>query len=553
MSSFHHYAYSLALLTRHIQARSNGFPEFGTAGGRHNSDSSQSSNMGQTFGNSGAWQPSGSIWSNNTIGGAFSSAKRDPSRSRGTFAQGRESFPVTDVKIAVGNDEFPDGPTGSGALAASSEADPWVTRTNGPWNPPDTTSPTMQSHSGSTSPTHTRNSIPNVSQQTLLEIQNSYSQTRPAIGQGASFSKSQPKSNLDPASGSFKFMRKSSYAHNDDKENSVQYLSNDTYDIDVPPRYRAVSSNVSRDHSMPPSKVSESGLNGGSIPFGNSNAPFGSIGHHTPSSSIHSQRPSVSGPSGIFPSQMNGSRYDIHQNETELSEKLAGLGLGREAEHSSASQANNAFASYSPNQPSFPQQSYQFNGASSMWGTDLKSINFEPFASQPFADQGYFNKNSRFTERSSVSPAGSDHRRGLNSPKFYTNNGTPPLASDYRPVSKSPRNPQGPSSELDRRLQSVHFAQQQQQLQYIYANQFANQYTPQYDYPPTAYRQGAVQYGYPVQVSAYPPTQLIPTRPSKDQDVGVGVRSVLLEEFRSNGKGNKRYELKVSSYQICPR
>ena len=44
----------------------------------------------------------------------------------------------------------------------------------------------------------------------------------------------------------------------------------------------------------------------------------------------------------------------------------------------------------------------------------------------------------------------------------------------------------------------------------------------------------------------YPPTQIIPTRPAKDQDVGVGVRSVLLEEFRSNSKSNKRYELKVS-------
>jgi hypothetical protein len=31
---------------------------------------------------------------------------------------------------------------------------------------------------------------------------------------------------------------------------------------------------------------------------------------------------------------------------------------------------------------------------------------------------------------------------------------------------------------------------------------------------------------------------------AKDQDVGVGVRSVLLEEFRSNSKSNKRYELK---------
>lgn len=38
----------------------------------------------------------------------------------------------------------------------------------------------------------------------------------------------------------------------------------------------------------------------------------------------------------------------------------------------------------------------------------------------------------------------------------------------------------------------------------------------------------------------------VPVRPSRDQDPGKGVRSVLLEEFRGNAKSNKRYELKVS-------
>lgn len=245
---------------------------------------------------------------------------------------------------------------------------------------------------------------------------------------------------------------------------------------------------------------------------------------------------------------MNGSRYDAAQNEPDLSEKFGGLGLNRDIDHPTTSQLNNTFASYSPNHPNA-----QFNSTSHVWGNDAKANNsFEPFASQPFADQGYFKQSSRFTERSSVSPAGSDHRRGLNSPKYYSANGTPPSASDqqsFRPTSRGQRLPQGPS-ELDRRLQSIHYAQQQQaqaQVHYMYANQFQGQYAPQvYDFPPPTFRQGSSNtYGYPVSVNAYPQTQVIPTRPAKDQDVGVGVRSVLLEEFRSNGKGNKRYELKV--------
>jgi mRNA-binding protein PUF3 len=93
---------------------------------------------------------------------------------------------------------------------------------------------------------------------------------------------------------------------------------------------------------------------------------------------------------------------------------------------------------------------------------------------------------------------------------------------------------------LDRRLQNIHIAQQA----YMYGGHFQGQYPPHvYDFPPQNFRQA--QYGYQIPMPAYPPTQVIPTRPAKDQDVGVGVRSVLLEEFRSNSKSNKRYELKV--------
>lgn len=460
---------------------------------------------------------------------------------------------VTDLHTGTGNIEFGDAPSGSAALATSSEADPWAASANGPWNPPDTTSPTIQSsHSGSTSPSHVRTSIPNTASQTLLEIHNYPPQSRPAIGQGPSYGMSQHKSNLDPSSGSFKFVQKPSFGFNDDKENSGQYAStaDNAYDMEVTSRpfrtdqmgsqnagFLGIGGSASRDTSIPPSRTSDSGLNGGGLSFGSGNPSFGSIGH-TPTSSIHSQRPSFS---GSYPSQQStGSRY-TEQSEAELREKFAGLGFAGDVESVSVAQVNNP-ATYSPGHPNHTQNPYQLNGGSAMW-TDISNnskgySNYENFTNQPFADQPYFSKTSRF-ERGSHSPAGSDYRRGLNSPKYYSSAGTPPSEQIYRPGSRGPRMPQG-SMELDRRLQNIHLAHQQN-----YFQQFQGQFPPHaYDYPPPNYRQSTAPYGY-MQVPVYPAAQIVPTRPAKDQDVGVGVRSILLEEFRSNSKSNKRYELKV--------
>ena len=292
---------------------------------------------------------------------------------------------------------------------------------------------------------------------------------------------------------------------------------------------------------MPPSRASDSGINGNGLAFANSNPSYGSIGH-TPSSSIHSSRPSFSGPSGSFP-QASGLRYnDLNsQTDAELREKFAGLRFDGEVDspsagsHKSHSQSN-----------SNSHHNYQLNNGAGMWNDPSNSSkpsgNLDNYSNQPFADQVYYSKVPRFGDRGSVSPAGSDYRRGLNSPKYYSAAGTPPLASEqiYRPGSRGPRIPQGPS-ELDRRLQNFHFAQQA----YMNYPQYQGQYPPHlYDYLPQSFRAGGVAYGYQMPMPAYPPAQAIPTRPAKDQDIGLGVRSVLLEEFRSNSKSNKRYELK---------
>lgn len=227
---------------------------------------------------------------------------------------------------------------------------------------------------------------------------------------------------------------------------------------------------------------------------------------------------------------------DTSQAEAEMREKFSGLAFTTDGEPLNGPQSNN----YSPGPPAYTQ-TYQPSG-SNMWSDASNSKSLQHFDGHPshaFADPSYLGKGHRFTERGSVSPAGSEHR-GLNSPKYYSAAATPPTGSEqiYRPGSRGPRAPPGPI-ELDRRLQGVHFAQ------YVYNTPFQAQFPPQsYDYVPQNFRQGTVPYGFAMPIPPYSQTQSIPTRPARDHDVGVGVRSLLLEEFRSNSKSNKRYELK---------
>jgi mRNA-binding protein PUF3 len=303
--------------------------------------------------------------------------------------------------------------------------------------------------------------------------------------------------------------------------------------------FLGLGNSVSRDGSMPPpSRASDSGFSTKSLSFGHGHAPYGSIGGHTPNSSIHSQRPSISGPSGSYQSHANSSRYIDH--ESDLRDGFGRMKLDADNESPGMGSQLQQISLYQT-QNSAPQP-YQLNGAASMWDNypngQKDSVRQDNY--QPFQDQ-YFKPPPQFGDRGSVSPAGSDYRRGPNSPNFYPVAGPPTSGSDqgYRPGSRGPRAQQGPS-ELERRLQTNYFAQQF----YAMYGQLPNQYPPHmYDYSVQNYRPSNVPYGYQMPMPPYG-NQLIPTRPAKDQDIGAGIRSALLEDFRSNGKTNKRYELK---------
>ncbi|OWO97951.1 hypothetical protein B2J93_8148 [Marssonina coronariae] len=536
------------------------FPEFGAAPGRHNSESSPSATRGPSLGNGGAWQPSGAIWGSNPIGSGYASSKKDPAKPTAMSALRGQARAVPEVGTA-GEREISDALSGSKALAEQSEADPWGARTNGPWNPPDTTSPTLQSHRGSTPPNHSRQSIANAPAQTLLEAQNQYHPARPSLGPGPAF-RPQSKSSLNPSSGIFQVVQKGppSFAYHEDKENATPYLK-ETYDVEIPSRYLPIGSSAAREGSTPPTKLPEPGRHGGSISVASGHPPFGSTGLPTPQSSLHSQRPSISGRVGSYPSQAHGMRYDRVATEEERGEKFAGFVLGREADpaHNSSQGGSHAGLAPFPHQPGFALPKPAFSNPTPVWsdGPGARATNnkHDAYPAPPFAEQTYIPRGGgRFPpEKGSVSPEGGEYRRGLNSsPNYYPGSGTPPSGPDqaYLAGPRGSRALHGPA-DLERRLQNLHLQQQQQQQQQAYAyhlyhQQFQGQYPViQYEVTPPTYRPGNLPYGYPVPVptyaSALPP---LPTRPAKDHDAGVGVRSVLLEEFRSNGKSGRKFELK---------
>jgi mRNA-binding protein PUF3 len=514
------------------QVRATRFGDFTSVGGRSAGEDKMS--QGSTIGQSFPWQGSGGIWGNNTIGSGFSNGKRDASRSRGMLIM-LQILSYADQNIAT-EDVF-QNPSGSSALAASSEADAWISR-GGPWN--DNTSPTIPTP-GSTSPLRNR-SGPAVATETSPYL----TALRPAIGQGHGLNGRTPVSNLDPASGSFKYSlpKTSTFGFTDEKENGshINGISQSFGAYTLEHGSYSVSGRSSQDNSGPPSRHSETGSNG------TANGSLFPSGHHffshTPNNSMQLERPSTQGRGPSFASSSSGRSFIELTNHALHAE--SNFNRVKETQNGYSESASEQSYQSHPTYPNYTSQRPQ-TGSSTMWNSGpgsskgLNNFSAENYADGAFLDQLNSSKPSRLSDRGSASP-GND-RRQQHSPQYYPVNDSPSL--DLDPAYLRGLRPQS-VADLEGRFQRLHFAPQQPYFppHVIYGSQFQGQYPPHvYDFPSQhGFRN---PYAYSLAAPPYSPALIVPRGPARDQDDGHGVRSVLLEEFRCNSKSNRRYELKV--------
>ncbi|KAI4134515.1 MAG: hypothetical protein LQ347_001455 [Umbilicaria vellea] len=273
------------------------------------------------------------------------------------------------------------------------------------------------------------------------------------------------------------------------------------------------------------------------------------------STSFPSQRPSHSTQPSTYSSHAGNRRHGGEQPSNNydvdfITGELRKMNPGKENEypqypsyHSSHEQSSQPY--------DYPQR---LDGSTHAWSADevgyQNGLNsFTPNGIPPGSQNQQYNQSRKiqFGEHSPQSPNGSDARRSHHSP-FYPTGGTPPSGDQYHAPSRgvaNPRAPHGQAALLERKLRGL----QQEQQGYIQPQpnplQFRAPFTHPYEYnPQTAMRVNPLAQYYPIPAvpNFLPP--MIPRGPSRDHDVGQNLRSALLEEFRSNSKTNKRYELK---------
>lgn len=463
------------------------------------------------------WQ--GGIWGNNAIGSGSFSTNRDVVGTRGSSArnglsreQGREVDRLPDI-----TDSFPSGPSGSGALAASSEADPWGSRT-GRWNSADTTQ--TRALSGNASPSNPRSDAAGLGMNG-----NSFYPTASTLAQRGPVG-SRPATALDPSTGPFRNASQVSELV-DDKEAVGPFSA---LNLDHEQRlgtfagaqrpgqeqtfFNPVGNGPSRDPGLSSSSRPEPDL---------SNFSYGGPA----ANSMHSQRPSLVTAASF--GAHNARAYDQttakQTDEAEVADRLGRIALDNDI--NGASYRNGA-------------QNFQLNPVSQPWENGQAYQN--GFANDVYGNATGFERRGSAVDRSSS--AGSTFRAsaGLNSPRGFAAAPQPNGDSWLRPASQGHRM----GSETDQRVLAQQFAQQQPasfyQTPYYHPSFQPSQ--PLYSLYGNNLRPGPLT-GYGVPLAPYLGASGLPVHLGRDQDPGKAFRSMALEEFRSNIKSITRYELKV--------
>jgi len=483
--------------------------------------------LGATFGGTSTWgTPGPTIWGNSTIGpfrkpGEAVGSKGARAQELPSSAQQRLTEPTDSI------DGFPKAPSGSGALAATSEAEPSWTGRSG-WNNPELNQ--ARNVSGSTSPNRSRieAQMHDLNGNTGFYAA-AQSHIQPAIGQRAPVrSKAGPPS--EPTASPFGI---SSFAGDymgdtDDgasfgpiKFNEISglngYMASKRPSQDV--AYQSLPGVAPRDPGMPTSSHSETDAH--------AHAHASSFGDLAYGGHSHSQRHSMS-----FSQSGRGFNNGLEQlGRDEIEGKFSGLSLTDGPGVSSNGLGSLPYGNGS--------SQTQFNPQSQSWSAQGYGVDYPK---EIYPNHAGFEKRGSIPDRGS--PAGSTYRGALNSPKSYT--GTPQQPSDAwsRPASRDHRNGpelerRGPTSQQfppQHQSSGAYFPPQQQYYGYPYPAQL-------YNYPANFRHPAQIGTGYELSLHPYM-SGVPPIRPAKDQDPARGMRSQLLDDFRSTSKSSKRFELK---------
>lgn len=341
--------------------------------------------------------------------------------------------------------------------------------------------------------------------------------TRPATSQRPSFSNSRPttKSNFDPSSVPFKY-HDGMVGFGDNKENGLsetfkpafagqsQGLSESRLDA----AYRA-SQASSRAGSFNSSRYADSEAHLTSVFSDNNNSAYS----HSQQNSSHAQRPSIGSRNQSFGST-NGRMFGTQQKSYDGENQFGGgafvdKNMPDATFEQSLGSSNASFPQYSPGTTRGPAIG-SVDAVSRIGGRE------------PIQQYNPTRYNAGFGHSSLASPGAETSNSLVRQTQAY--------------------------SDLERSLQRLALQQQQQPPYFVnpqlFENQFQGQYPPgSWDYP--------YQSSRPMNYSHYQNSirnfSVMNTArgPARDQDIGHGVRSLCLEEFRNNIKSNsRRYELK---------
>ncbi|KAI9802019.1 MAG: hypothetical protein M1825_003075 [Sarcosagium campestre] len=513
--------------------------------------------------NFGATNPgwNGGIWGKkSTLGGGFAANSSEPSRTRDESQY-----------LNAGSTPF-EGKTGSGSLVASSETDAWSARQKVPWNTGEPISPALSNahiHEPGTSPMR-RNGSQHPTAPLLTDDARStspfFASARPGpIGPGPGLSNRSPhKAFLDPTSTTFAAPRGL-----EERPNKFPTATNGR-----PNRLETEDEHFHRTKSMV-GQLTEDGSDlrpltrdGGSTSAAVNSTLDASV-HYQQFPGVQSNFSSTSRHShnnSSFSSQNSAARYDASSRNSHQGELIASMdrfSLDESRGQALFPQMSGAGFNGSLQLPAQAPYNYGFGGSPAnamnqpLWMPEDPAYSGtytpEGYPEGAFADQFNGYRPSRLGTRDPVPSLGGDYRRGMMGP-FYSTGITPPTGSDqFRAPSRGgdPRRlpANGHSAMLDKKLRGL---QQQEQHEYMqtqpnqmmmrpegYRGQFPNPYEysqhAQYKINPLA--------SY-LPVTGPSPAVVPPRAPSRDLDASHGIRSILLEEFRTNTKSSKRYDLK---------